>query len=108
MPIEFIETGIQAKINEIYDYRIYFNELNSERMKDTFKVYTRDMINDGYNLISEGVEKFYPDECNTAYIEKVTKWYNAVEEMLLDLRFELSEYFNINNPYIELSKRKKV
>ena len=108
LPFEFVEYGIQAKLNEILDYRVCFwEELNSDHMKDTFEIYTKDMSNDGYSIISEGIEKFYPNDCNDTYVEKVTKWYNAVEEMLLDLRIELMHIFNINNPYIELRKRKE-
>lgn len=108
LPIEFVESGIQTKLDEILDYRVYFyEELNSELMKYTFEIYSKDMSHDGYSLIKEGIEKYYPNDCDVTYIEKVTKWYNAVEEMLLDLRFELMHKFNIDNPYIELRKRKE-
>lgn len=108
MPIEFMENGIQAKLNEIFDYRIcFYDELNSDIMKDTFELYTKDMQDDGYTLIREGIEKFYPDECDYAYMEKVKTWYESVEELLLDLRIELMNVFNIANPYIELRNRKK-
>ena len=108
LPIEFVERGIQTKLDEILDYRVcFYNELNSDLMKDNFELYSKDMSNDGYSLISEGIKKFYPNDCDVTYIEKVTKWYNAVEEMLLDLRIELMHKFNIENPYIELRKRKE-
>lgn len=108
LPIEFVESGIQTKLDEILDYRVcFYDELNSELMKYTFEIYSKDMSNDGYSLIKEGIEKFYPNDCDVTYIEKVTKWYNAVEEMLLDLRIELMNKFNIDNPYIELRNRKE-
>ena len=108
MPMQFMEDAINAKINEIYDYRINFwDELKSEKMKDTFELYTKDMENDGYDLIREGLEKFYPNSCNDVYVEKVINWSNAVDEMLLDLRIELQKTFNIKNAYIELRKRKE-
>lgn len=108
LPFEFVESAIQSKLDDILDYRIYFyDELNSKIMQYTFEVYSKDMSNDGYSLIEECIDKFYPNDCDVTYIEKVTKWYNAVEEMLLDLRIELTHKFNIDNPYIELRKRKK-
>lgn len=107
MPIEFMENGIQAKLDEIYDYRIcFYDELNSDIMKDSFELYTKDLRDDGYKLIKEGIKKFYPNDCDNAYMEKVKTWYKSVEELLLDLRFELMKKFNIANPYIELRKRK--
>lgn len=108
LPIEFVENGIQAKLDEIFYYRLcFYDELNSDLMKDTFEVYSKDMSEDGYRLIREGIEKFYPDDCDVTYIEKVTKWYKAVEDMLLDLNIELTKKFDIKNPYIELRKRKE-
>lgn len=108
MPIEFMENGIQAKLDEIYDYRIcFYDELNSDIMKDTFELYTKDLRDDGYELINEGIKKFYPKDCDNAYMEKVKTWYTSVEELLLDLNIELMNKFNINNPYIELHKRKE-
>lgn len=108
LPIEFMENGIQAKLDEIYYYRIcFYDELNSDIMKDTFELYTNDLRDDGYSLISEGIEKFYPNDCDNAYMVKVSTWYASVEEMLLDLRIELMNKFNIDNPYIELRKRKE-
>lgn len=107
IPMQFMEDAINAKINEIYDYRINFwDELKSDAMKDTFDLYTKDMENDGFYLIREGLEKFYPHACNDDYIEKVINWTNAVDNMLLDLRIELQKKFNIQNAYIELRNRK--
>ena len=108
IPMQFMEDAINAKINEIYDYRINFwEELNSNEMKDTFDLYTKDMENDGFDLIREGLEKFYPNSCNDVYVEKVINWSTAVDNMLLDLRIELQKVFNIKNAYIELRKRKE-
>ena len=108
IPMQFMEDAINAKINEIYDYRINFwDELNSDEMKDTFDLYTKDMENDGFDLIREGLVKFYPNSCNDVYVEKVINWSNAVDNMLLDLRIELQKKFNIKNAYIELRNRKK-
>lgn len=108
LPFEFVENAIQSKLEDIYYYRIcFYYELNSDIMKDTFEDYTKDMRDDGYQLINEGIKKFYPDDCDVSYIEKVTKWYAAVDEMLLDLRIELTKHFNIKNPYIELRTRKE-
>ena len=107
IPMQFIEDAVQAKINTIYDYRINFwDELKSDAMKDTFDLYTKDMENDGFELINEGVNKYYPNTCNDDYIEKVINWNNAVDAMLLDLRIELRN-FNIKNAYIELRNRKE-
>lgn len=107
IPMQFMEDAINAKINEIYDYRINFwDELKSDAMKDSFDLYTKDMENDGFDLIREGLEKFYPNSCNDVYVEKVINWSNAVDNMLLDLRIELQKTFNIKNAYIELRKRK--
>lgn len=109
IPMQFMEDAINAKINEIYDYRINFwEELKSAAMKDTFDLYTKDMENDGFDLIREGIEKFYPNNCDDYYIEKVVNWSNAVDAMLLDLRIELQKTFDIQNAYIELRKRKEV
>lgn len=108
LPIEFVESGIQAKLNEIYCYRVCFcAELNSDQMKDTFAVYSKDITDDGYTLISEGIKKYYPNDCDVTYLEKVTKWYNAANEMLLDLRIDLTKYFNIKNPYTVIRKRRE-
>lgn len=108
LPIEFVENGIEAKLNEIFYYRVcFYDELNSDLMKDTFELYSKDMSEDGYSLIREGIKKFYPNYCDVTHIEKVTKWYEAVEDMLVDLRINLTKYFNIKNPYIELRKRKE-
>lgn len=108
IPMQFMEDAINAKINEIYDYRINFwDELKSDSMKDSFDLYTKDMENDGFELIREGLDKFYPNNCDDYYIEKVVNWSNAVDEMLLDLRIELQKEFNIKNAYIELRKRKE-
>ena len=108
MPMQFMEDAINAKINEIYDYRINFwDELNSYAMKDTFELYTKDMENDGFDLIREGLDKFYPNSCNDVYVEKVINWSSAVDKMLLDLRIELQKTFNIKNACIELRKRKE-
>lgn len=109
LPMQFMEDAINAKINEIYDYRINFwDELKSDAMKDTFDLYTKDMENDGFDLIREGLEKFFPNSCEEFYIEKVVNWYEAVDAMLLDLRIELLKTFNIKNAYIELRNRKEV
>ena len=108
IPMQFMEDAINAKINEIYDYRIVFwDELKSDAMKDTFDLYTKDMENDGFDLIREGIEKFYPNNCDDNYIENVVNWANAVDAMLLDLRIELQKLFNIKNAYIEMRKRKE-
>lgn len=108
IPMSFMENAIQSKINEIYDYRINFwDELKSDSMKDNFDLYTEDMKNDGFDLIKEGLEKFYPNSCNDVYVEKVINWNNAVDNMLLDLRIELQKKFNIKNAYIEMRKRKE-
>ena len=108
IPMKFMEDAINAKINEIYDYRINFwDELKSDSMKDTFDLYTKDMENDGFDLIREGLDKFYPNNCDDYYIEKVVNWSKAVDTMLLDLRIELQKVFNIKNAYIELRKRKE-
>lgn len=107
IPMQFIEDAINAKINEIFDYRIHFwDELKSDAMKDTFDLYTKDMENDGFELINKGLKKFYPNSCDDDYIEKVINWYNAVNTMLLDLRIELQKTFDIKNAYIELRNRK--
>lgn len=106
--MQFMENAIQSKINEIYDYRINFwDELKSDAMKDSFDIYTRDMIDDGFRLIKEGIQKFYPNTCNDLYIEKVINWNNAVDTMLLDLRIDLQKAFDIKNAYIELRNRKE-
>lgn len=108
IPMQFMEDAINAKINEIYDYRINFwDELKSDSMKDTFDLYTKDMENDGFDLIREGLDKFFPNNCDNYYIEKVVNWSKAVDTMLLDLRIELQKVFNIKNAYIELRKRKE-
>lgn len=108
IPMQFMEDAINAKINEIYDYRINFwDELKSDAMKDSFDLYTKDMENDGFDLIREGLEKFYPNSCNDVYVEKVINWSTAVDNMLLDLRIELQKTFNIKNAYIEMRKRKE-
>lgn len=108
IPMQFMEDAINAKINLIYDYRINFwDELKNDAMKDTFDLYTKDMENDGFDLIREGLEKFYPNSCNDVYVEKVINWSSAVDNMLLDLRIELQKTFNIKNAYIELRKRKE-
>lgn len=108
IPMQFMEDAIHAKINEIYDYRINFwDELKSDTMKDTFDLYTKDMENDGFDLINEGINKFYPNSCDDYYIKKVINWNNAVDSMLLDIRMELMHKFNIENPYLELRKRKE-
>lgn len=108
IPMQFMEDAINGKINEIDDYRINFwPELKSDAMKDSFDLYTKDMENDGFDLIREGLEKFYPNNCDDYYIEKVVNWSKAVDEMLLDLRIELDNIFNIKNAYIELRKRKE-
>ena len=108
IPMQFMEDAINAKINEIYNYRIVFwDELKSEAMKNTFDLYTKDMENDGYELIREGLDKFYPNSCDDVYVEKVINWSSAVDNMLLDLRIELKKIFNIENAYIELRKRKE-
>lgn len=108
LPIEFVENGIQTKLNELYYYRVcFYEELNSEFMKDTFELYTKDMRDDGYKLIAEGIANFYPNDCDVTYIEKVAQWDKAVQDMLLDLRIELTKKFDIKNPYMELRKRKE-
>ena len=108
MPMQFMEDAISAKINEIYDYRINFwDELKSDAMKDTFDLYTKDMENDGFDLIREGLEKFFPNTCSDDYVENVINWSDAVDNMLLDLRIELQKTFNIKNAYIELLNRKE-
>lgn len=100
MPVEFMESGIEKKLEEIYLYRMCFwNELHSDEMMKTFNIYTRDMADDGYDLIGDGIKKFYPGHCDCEYISQVHKWYDAVEEMLLDLRVELMQNHNIENPY---------
>lgn len=109
IPIQFLEDAIQAKINTIYDYRFNFwDELNSDTMKDTFELYTKDMVNSGFELITEGIQKFYPNNCDDYYIEKVINWNDAVDTMLLDLRIELQKKFNIKNAYTELTNRKRI
>ena len=108
IPMQLMEDAINAKINEIYDYRINFwDELKSDSMKDTFDLYTKDMENDGFDLIREGLNKFYPHACNDVYIVKVINWTSAVDNMLLDLRINLQKEFKIKNAYIELRKRKE-
>lgn len=105
--MQFMEDAIQAKINEIYDYRINFwDELKSDSMKDTFELYTKDMVDDGFTLLKEGLQKFYPNKCDDDYIEKVINWDTAVNTMLLDLRIKLQKDFDIKNAYIELRNRK--
>lgn len=108
LPIEFMESGIEKKLQEIFEYRIcFYNQLNSEEMKETFELYSKDLWNDGYKLINEGIAKFYPGHCNIDYMSRVHKWYDNVDLMLLDLRIELMHKFNIDNPYITLRKYKK-
>lgn len=108
MPMEFMENGIQAKINEIYDYRMcFYDELNSEGMKDTFNYYSRDLMDDGFKLISIGIKKFYPGNCDVEYMNIVHKWYDNVDMMLLDLRITLMRKYNIDNPYTSVRNYKE-
>lgn len=108
IPVEFIENGIQAKLNEISDYRIiFYDELHTPTMAKTFELYTKDLSDDGYDLISKGITEFYPGECSNDYVNEVIKWYHSVESMLLDIRIELMHNFNIENPYTELRHRKE-
>lgn len=108
LPLEFMESGIQAKLDEIHDYRIcFYDELHSEALEETFLLYSKDALEDGYALINEGIKEFYPNYCNNEYVEKVIKWYDSIDCMLLDLRIELMHRFNIKNPYVELRNRKE-
>lgn len=101
MPMDFIESGMYAKINEISNYRYCFWDiLHNDVLKDTFNLYTRDLQDDGYNLLSEGIKEFYPNNCDNDYINKVNEWYYKVESCLCDLRIELMRNYNIKNPYI--------
>ena len=108
MPIEFMENGIQAKINEIYDYRLcFYDELNSEGMRETFNYYSKDLMNDGYKLINIGIKDFYPGHCDYEYMEIVHKWYDNVDMMLLDLRITLMQKYDIKNPFTRVRKYKE-
>lgn len=105
LPMEFMEEGIQAKIDEILNYRMcFYDAIHSERLEETFNLYTKDLSDDGYALMSEGIKNFYPDNCDTYYIEKVNAWCSKVEECLLDLRIELMRNYNVKNPFIEVIK----
>ena len=108
MPVEFIEGGIEKKLEEIHLYRMCFwDELHSDEMMKTFNIYTRDISDDGYTLINEGIKKFYPGHCDYEYMSQVHKWYDVVDEMLLDLRIELMQKHNIKNPYTTVRKYKE-
>lgn len=108
MPMEFMENGIQAKIDEIYNYRLcFYDELNSEGMRETFNYYSKDLMNDGYKLINIGIKDFYPGHCDYEYMEIVHKWYDNVDMMLLDLRITLMQKYDIKNPFTSVRKYKE-
>lgn len=103
--MEFMENGIQAKLDEIFNYRLCFYDIiHNERLENTFNVYTSDLSDDGYNLMSKGINKFYPDNCDNEYINEVNEWYYKVEDCLCDLRIELMRNYNIKNPFITVSE----
>ena len=105
LPMEFMEVGMQAKLDEIYYYRLcFYDAIHSERMEDSFNLYTKDLSDDGYALMSSGIKKFYPSNCDSDYINDVNEWCAKVDMCLFDLRCELMRNYNIKNPFIEVSK----
>ena len=105
LPMEFMEDGMQAKLDEIFNYRMcFYDAIHSERMEDTFNLYTKDLSDDGYALMSKGVNQFYPNNCDVDYIIEVNEWCAKVDACLMDLRIELMRDYNVKNPFMDVRK----
>lgn len=87
-----VESFILKQINEVHMYRmVYFKELRTER---DWEYYLHDNMEDGYNLIHEGIDKYLFDGCSQKFIDKVLTWYDTSIAMLKDFRGLLRRKYN--------------
>lgn len=93
---DLIYSGIYEKVTELCDYQCCFRLSSySDKQKvdkfDDFYIYLNDMRKDGYQLVSQGIDKHLRDEIPLEYIERINKWYESCNDLLYDFRKFLRE-----------------
>ena len=93
-----ISMGVYREIDYLQDYRGAFRRLFIEKNGIDYDCYLADMISDGYNLTSL-LLKYRRCEIPTYLINKINQWYNACEELFVDIHMWLKNDCNIHNCY---------
>lgn len=93
-----VSMGIYREVDYLQDYRDAFRLEFIKNNGIDFDCYLTDMISDGYNLTSD-LLKYRRCELPTYLITKINKWYNACEDLFVDIHFWLKNDCDINNIY---------